>query len=254
MDETVNDSPIFEASDFDSVANESYEEQAVEDGGNSAVEDSVEQSTSQDTATDSADTTDVQTGDAIDEFLAKKGIKSDDPDALRKVADMYRNVEKSFNQKAQEKAQLERQLTQSRIPEMRPEQEALSQVKAIKTEMEVERWKAQRNLAPEAEQKMMEFIASPITDVNGQVQTDMNGNPISKGALVLNGILSLDDVYRLAGCEEIKVDDLKEQMRAEVRKEMVARQTAKRPVATATDSSQFSKAEEHDDFLEGFLG
>ena len=76
MDEqTVNEAPIFEASDFDSVANEPVAEQA-EEIDSSAVEETNEQTDSQEEAieqpADSSDTEEAQTGDAIDEFLAKK--------------------------------------------------------------------------------------------------------------------------------------------------------------------------------------
>jgi hypothetical protein len=155
MDEqTVNEAPLFEASDVEPVANGTTTEQA-DDMGSSAVEATNEQTTSENEANDEPAATEdkAQTGDAIDEFLAKKGIKPDDPDAVRKIAEMYQNVEKGFYNKSQEKAQLERQLAQSRIPEIRPDQEALSEVRAMRTEMSVEKWKAGRNLSAEDEQK-----------------------------------------------------------------------------------------------------
>ena len=256
MDEqTVNEAPLFEASDVEPVANDTTTEQA-EDMGSSAVEATNEQTDSKDEATDKpAATDDAQTGDAIDEFLAKKGIKADDPEALRKVAKMYQNSEKGLYQKSQEKAQLERRLAESRIPEMRPDQEALSEVRAMRTEMSVEKWKAGRNLSPEDEQKMIEFVQSPITDVNGNVQVNpQTGQPVTKGMLVLNGVLSLDDVYALSGAGKVEVDSLKENLRKEVQKEMEARQAAKRPSSNATDSTQFGSAEADDPFSKALLG
>ena len=256
MDEqTVNEAPLFEASDVEPVANDVTTEQA-EDMGSSAVEATNEQTDSKDEATDKpAATDDAQTGDAIDEFLAKKGIKADDPEALRKVAKMYQNSEKGLYQKSQEKAQLERRLAESRIPEMRPDQEALSEVRAMRTEMSVEKWKAGRNLSPEDEQKMIEFVQSPITDVNGNVQVNpQTGQPVTKGMLVLNGVLSLDDVYALSGAGKVEVDNLKENLRKEVQKEMEARQAAKRPSSNATDSTQFGSAEADDPFSKALLG
>ena len=256
MDEqTVNEAPLFEASDVEPVANDTTTEQA-EDMGSSAVEATNEQTDSKDEATDKpAATDDAQTGDAIDEFLAKKGIKADDPEALRKVAKMYQNSEKGLYQKSQEKAQLERRLAESRIPEMRPDQEALSEVRAMRTEMSVEKWKAGRNLSPEDEQKMIEFVQSPITDVNGNVQVNpQTGQPVTKGMLVLNGVLSLDDVYALSGAGKVEVDNLKENLRKEVQKEMEARQAAKRPSSNATDSTQFGSAEADDPFSKALLG
>ena len=74
MDEqTVNEAPLFEASDVEPVANDVTTEQA-EDMGSSAVEATNEQTDSENEATDApAATEEAQTGDAIDEFLAKKG-------------------------------------------------------------------------------------------------------------------------------------------------------------------------------------
>lgn len=257
MDEqTVNEAPLFEASDVEPVANDATTEQA-EDMGSSAVEATNEQTTSENEASEQPAATDnqAQTGDAIDEFLAKKGIKADDPEALRKLGAMYQNVEKGFYNKSQEKAQLERQLAQSRIPEMRPDQEALSEVRAMRTEMSVEKWKAGRNLSAEDEQKMIEYVQSPITDANGNVQVNpTTGQPITKGMLVLNGVLSLDDVYALSGAGKVEVDSLKENLRKEVQKEMEARQAAKRPSSNATDSTQFGNAETDDPFSKALLG
>lgn len=257
MDEqTVNEAPLFEASDVEPVANDTTTEQA-EDMGSSAVEATNEQTTSENEASEQPAATEeqAQTGDAIDEFLAKKGIKADDPEALRKLGAMYQNVEKGFYNKSQEKAQLERQLAQSRIPEMRPDQEALSEVRAMRTEMSVEKWKAGRNLSAEDEQKMIEYVQSPITDANGNVQVNpTTGQPITKGMLVLNGVLSLDDVYALSGAGKVEVDSLKENLRKEVQKEMEARQAAKRPSSNATDSTQFGNAETDDPFSKALLG
>jgi len=262
MDEqTVNDANLFDASDVEPVANDSIAEQA-EDMGSSAVEATNEQTTSENDANEQPAATETtndsekaQTGDAIDEFLAKKGIKPDDPDAVRKIAEMYQNVEKGFYNKSQEKAQLERKLAEARIPDSRPDQEALSEVKALRTEMTVEKWKAGRNLSEEDEQKMINFVQSPITDVNGKPQVDpITGQPILKGALVLNGVLSLDDVYALSGAGKVEVDTLKEDLRKEVQKEMEARQAAKRPSSNATNATQFGNADEDDPFIKALNG
>lgn len=256
MDEqTVNEAPLFEASDVEPVANDTTTEQA-DDMGSSAVEATNEQTTSENEANDEPAATDnAQTGDAIDEFLAKKGIKTDDPDAIRKLAEMYQNVEKGFYNKSQEKAQLERKLAEARIPEIRPDQEALSEVRAMRTEMSVEKWKAGRNLSAEDEQKMIEYVQSPITDANGNVQVNpTTGQPITKGMLVLNGVLSLDDVYALSGAGKLEVDSLKENLRKEVQKEMEARQAAKRPSSNATDSTQFGNADNDDPFVKSLFG
>ena len=255
MDEqTVNDDSLFDASDVEAVANDSTTEQA-EDTDGSAVEVTNEQTDSQGEANEEPAVTDTQTGDAIDEFLAKKGIDRNDPDALRKVADMYRNSEKGFYSKSQEAAQLQRQLAQQRVPQVQPDQQALNEVRSMRIEMDTKEWKAKHNLSPEDEQKMVEYVSAPLTDRQGNVIYDpVTGVPLTKGLLVNNGAMSLDDVYRLAGCGVQKVDNLKQNLRQEVEKEMAARQAAKRPSANATDSTKFGKAQEDDPFLSGLLG
>mgnify|MGYP006908801677 CR=1 FL=1 len=256
MDEqTGTDDSLFNASDMEPVANDSIEEQA-ENNDSSAVEVTNEQTDSQDEAIEEpAVTATTQTGDAVDEFLAKKGINASDPDALRKVAEMYRNSEKGFYNKSQEAAQLQRQLAQQRVPQVQPDQQALNEVRSMRIEMDTKEWKSKHNLSPEDEQKMVEYVSAPLTDRQGNIVYDpMTGMPLTKGLLVNNGAMSLDDVYRLAGCGVQKVDNLKDNYRKEVEKEMAARQAAKRPDAKATDSTKFGKAQEDDPFLSGLMG
>ena len=258
MDEqTGTDDSLFNASDMESVANDSIDEQAENNDG-SAVEVTNEQTDSQDEAIEEpAVTATTQTGDAVDEFLAKKGINASDPDALRKVAEMYRNSEKGFYNKSQEAAQLQRQLAQQRVPQAQAgvDQQALNEVRSMRIEMDTKEWKSKHNLSPEDEQKMVEYVSAPLTDRQGNIVYDpVTGMPLTKGLLVNNGAMSLDDVYRLAGCGVQKVDNLKDNYRKEVEKEMAARQAAKRPDAKATDSTKFGKAQEDDPFLSGLMG
>lgn len=256
MDEqTGTDDSLFNASDMEPVANGPIDEQA-ENNDSSAVEVTNEQTDSQDEAIEEpAVTATTQTGDAVDEFLAKKGINASDPDALRKVAEMYRNSEKGFYNKSQEAAQLQRQLAQQRVPQVQPDQQALNEVRSMRIEMDTKEWKSKHNLSPEDEQKMVEYVSAPLTDRQGNIVYDpVTGVPLTKGLLVNNGAMSLDDVYRLAGCGVQKVDNLKDNYRKEVEKEMAARQAAKRPDAKATDSTKFGKAQDDDPFLSGLLG
>ena len=252
------DELIFEASDVETVANDSTEEQANETSGSSAVEETNEQSDSQEQANDSPaveSTETTQTGDAIDEFLAKKGINPSDPNAIRKIAEMYQNSEKGFYNKSQEAAQLQRKLAQQQTQQAMPDQQALSEIRAMRIEMDTKEWKASHNLSAEDEQKMVDYINQPLTDRQGNIVTNpVTGAPYTKGVLINNGQLSLDEVYRLAGCGIQKVDDLKANLRKEVEAEMAARQAAKRPSATATNSEQFAKPQQDDPFLAGLLG
>ena len=259
MDETVNEQPLFDESDFatDQTSDES----------SPAVEETNEQPTSPNEATesmeDSTNANESQTGDEIDEFLAKKGINKSDPDALRKVADMYRNVEKDYGKKSQEKAQLERQLQQlnaQQLQQTTPSADPMERVQALERQLAADRqlaavkeWKQAKNLAPEVEAKMVEFLNQPL-EANGIRQTDNNGNPLTKMFLVQAGALSYDDVYRAVGGDSFKADAIKQELKTAVANEIAAKQNAKSPSALATDSTQFAKAKETDDeFLSGLF-
>jgi hypothetical protein len=121
--------------------------------------------------------------------------------------------------------------------------------------MDVEKWKQDKKLTPETEQKMMDWFSQPIVN-NGKQVLDANGNPIIRGYLFTNGLLSLDDVYNFVGGNvntelEDKKQNLTEELRNEVRKEMSARQAAKSTKQGSTDSMQFDKPAEEDPFLSG---
>ena len=102
---------------------------------------------------------------------------------------------------------------------------------------------------------MMDWFAQPIVK-DGQTVLDANGNPIVRGYLYANGLVSLDDVYNFVGGNtsetEGKRQALTDELRAEVKKEMSARQAAKSPIQGSTNSTQFGNPDEKTDpFLEG---
>lgn len=258
MVETVNGTDLFEESDFadDQTTNES----------SPAVEDANEQPTSQEEAKDSTDDStnanEPKTGDDIEEFLAKKGIKLDDPDALRKVADMYQNVEKEFGRKSQEKAKLERQLEEMNMQarQATPSADPMERIQALENRINADRqlaaakeWKAAKNLSPEVEEKMVNFLKQPLV-ANGVPQTDNQGNPLTKYFLVQAGALSLDDVFNAVGGDSLKADAIKQELKTAVANEIAAKQNAKSPAALATDSTQFAQPKEaEDDFVSGLF-
>ena len=257
MEETVNEPELFVESDF-------ADDQTTE-SSSPAVEEATEQPTSQNEAVESTDDStknanESQPGDEIEEFLAKKGVKLDDPEALRKVAEMYRNVEKDYGKKAQEKAQLERQIAElgrqpspsnanpmQRIANLERQLAADRQVQAVRE------WKAAKNLSPEAEEKMIDFLSQPLV-ANGVQQLDPQGNPLTKYFLVQQGALSLDEVFNAAGCESFKADAIKQELKAAVVNEIAAKQAAKGSNSLATNGSQFSKPKDaDDDFVAGLF-
>lgn len=255
-EQTGTEDALFEASDMEAVANDSVTEQADEENG-SAVEETNEQTDSGNDANEApaVEESTTKTGDAIDEFLAKKGINPSDPNAIRKIADMYRNSEKLAYNKSQETAQLQRQLAQQNAQTSVPNQEALNRVRSLEIQMGTKEWKSTHNLSEDDEQRMVEYINQPIVDNLGNPKINpLTGMPYTKGMLVNNGIMTLDDVYRLSGCGVKQVDDLKANLRKEIENEMAARQAAKRPSSNATNSTQFGKAETEDPFLSGLFG
>ena len=261
MEETVNEPDLFSESDFadDQTENES----------SPAVEEANEQPTSQNKAVESTDDStkenanESQTGDEIEEFLAKKGINKNDPDALRKVADMYRNVEKDYGKKSQEKAQLERQIAQMNAtqPAMVNANDPMERIQHLERQLAADRqltavreWKAAKNPSPEVEAKMIEYLEKPLVS-NGVPQTDAQGNPLTNNFLVNMGIMSYDDVFKLVGGDGFKADAVKQELKAAVANEIAAKQTTKSPAALATNSTQFAQPKTADDeFIDGLFG
>ena len=259
MDETVNEPALFEEADFADAQ--------TENETSPAVEETTKQPTSQDKATDeTVDSTknanESQTGDEIEEFLAKKGIKLDDPDALRKVADMYRNVEKDYGKKSQEKAQLERQIAQMNAvqPTINDANDPMERIQNLERQLAADRqltavreWKAAKNPSPEVEAKMIEYLEKPLVS-NGIPQTDNQGRPLTNNFLVNMGVMSYDDVFKLVGGDSFKADAVKQELKTAVANEIAAKQTAKSPASLATNSTQFAQPKEADDeFVAGLF-
>ena len=258
MEETVNEPALFEEADFADAQ--------TPDEASPAVEEPTKQPTSQeeakDSAEDSTNANESQTVDEIAEFLAKKGIKQDDPDALRKVADMYRNVEKEFGKKSQEKAQLERQIEQMNAQTNQPSPNAdpMERVAALERQLQADRqiqaakeWKQAKNLSPEVESKMIDYLNQQIVS-NGVPQTDNNGNPLTKFFALQNGIITLDDVFNAVGGDSLKADAIKQELKAAVANEIAAKQSAKSPASLATNSTQFAQPKTaEDEFVAGLF-
>lgn len=260
MAEAITESDLFEEADFADAQSENESSPAVEKPS--------EQPTSQDeTKEETGDLTqnanESQPVDEIAEFLAKKGIKQDDPDAFRKVVEMYQNVEKGFTRTSKEKTQLERQLEQMSAQANQPSTSAdpMERIQALERQLNADRqlqaakeWKAAKNLSPEVEEKMVEFLKQPLVS-NGVPQTDNNGNPLTKYFLVQAGALSFDDVFNAVGGDSFKAEAIKEELKTAVANEIAARQNAKSPSSLATNSTQFAQPKEaDDDFVAGLLG
>lgn len=266
MDEqTISDELDFSASD-------STTEQAG-DTDASSVQETIEQPDNQDDnsnveATPTDDQVDGQSGvqtedDAIKEFLANKGINLDEPgdakDIAYKLGKMALNSEKQFNSKSQEIAQLRRQMEASqpanagRQPNTTPGQAAIDfidQQRAVKLQEDVANFIKEKELTPEEDARMIEWMKQrTITD-------PQTGEERPLALLWLaNGVMTLEDIYNASGCPALRAEAVKAKMRGEVQKSMAARQAAKRPTSSATNSSQFSNGSDQDEaFLQGLLG
>ena len=270
--QTVNDDDfVLDESDVaPSDQTEKTDGSAVEATGKQSAENADAEAVDAGTSNDSADnTTETQTdGGSVDDtsakldkeslngFLAKRHIDPNDPDALLKVAEMYRNADKKLNESFQAKAKLERQIASGGLRPATADQQALSEVRSLKAEMSAADWKRQKGLTPEDESKMLEYLQRPLLDENGNPAVmPETGQELTRAALVTQGILSLDEVYKIVGggsAQATKVDSLKEDFKGEVKKEMAAKQGLKRPAASATNSTQFGKSEENDPFAEEF--
>ena len=252
------------------MADNATSEDNVFEGSNSTIEQpekqvssadqSVEQSETQETNNQTETTPSesnvgesdgVQAEDAeIIDFLAKKGLnveQLDNPkEAMLKLGKMALNSERGYKNGTQEIAELRRQLAEINAYNANQNQNAIEESNAQFLN-EVQTWSQNKNLSESQEAVLVEWLKQPV----GGFLPD--GMPVMRIHLVANGALKLDDAYKAAGLDEIKASELRASMRAEVEKELIAKQTAKRPSGNATNSMQFAKpSDETDLFLDGF--
>src|SRR5574343_213262 len=184
-----------------------------------------------------------QGADEVTRFLESKGVKADDPEALAKVSDMYRNAEKLMNDKAQEAARANRELERT-VGDMTPNSEsrALREIALMKNQQMTKEFRDRVNVAPEVEAKMLDWMSKDVPLQDGSI--------VKQGYLVTNGILSLDDVYTLCGGGNIDPSGLAAQVKKQTLAEVANKQSATRSKASATNSQKFS-TEKGDPFGEG---
>jgi hypothetical protein len=258
--QTISDDTLFDASDIEEQADKENDESPVEVTNGMPTGQKATSGESADSEENNQGTEETTDEDA--NFLTKKGINLDHPlsERERRLTQMYRNAEKGFHEKSQEKARIEHELARSQ-QDLSPDSQALSEVRSLRTELTVANWKKEKNITPEVEQKMMEYISSPLVNAQGNIVVNQQtGQPVPRGVLVVNGALSLDDVFTLVGGSTttpdaaLEVGGIKEQMRNEIRKEMAARQSIGGVRASATDPAQFGKTDAGDPFMDALLG
>lgn len=181
----------------------------------------------------------------IEYIKTQKNIDPSDPDALKKVAKMYRNSEKAMHEQRQaQQPNIEAGLQDAQTaPQTRVDVMARDMQLMKNRQMSAD-FKAKVNLTPEEEAKMAEFLQQPTMLPDGQ--------QIRRGDLVINGLMTLEDVYKIIGGGSIDPKSIQEQTRKQTIAEMASKQRAQRLAGDSTNSKQFSSGDTNDDFLAGF--
>jgi hypothetical protein len=158
------------------------------------------------------------------EWLKKKGVDPNSPEAIEKVADMARNAEKAMHEKAQKASELEKtaKITEDQVPyDATPEERDNVRVRNLELKFDIQEWKRSNpdKLAHEAE--MVKVLADPV-----------------KKELVQAGYISLDDVYSMAvGGNPETIQNVKSQTERETLQKLAQKQQAAVPAGNAVASS-----------------
>lgn len=160
-------------------------------------------------------------------WLQNKGIDPQSPEALAKVAEMYRNAEKAMHNKSQEKAELQQALQQPQEQltdangNYDPTAVLEARLQAIENERNVERFFNTNPDAKAYEEKMIDMVS-----------TDPNLN-----YLVSNNVLSIENLYQMAkGADPSLEQSLKSEGGREALQKVADKQQAKAVTGSATNS------------------
>lgn len=175
------------------------------------------------------------------EWLKNKGVDPTDPEAVAKVAKMYRDAEKAMHQSTTKASELEQKLvgdvqTQP-IDAANPDlvQQLAGEIQALKTAQNVNSFFASNPEAKALESKMTEMVTE---------------RP-ELGELVKSGYLSLNDLHAMAKASTPGLDDqLKAEGGREALQTVAAKQQAKAVHGAAT-SSELTPNTPEDAFLTG---
>jgi len=174
------------------------------------------------------------------EWLKSKGVDPSDPEAVRKVADMYRNAEKAMHQSTAKASELEKTLTtglQQDAASADPDAvtQLAAEVQGLKLAQTVNGFFAENPDAKAHEPRMTEIV---------------NERP-EIGQLVKAGYLSVSDLYQMARGGDTSLEAAaRQQGGKEALQQVASKQQAKAVTGVATNSD-FSTAPE-DAFASGF--
>lgn len=167
--------------------------------------------TEPDNATDepaSADNSD----DDVTAWAANKGIDLSTPEGQAKALKSMRESEKMMHQKAASESELRKQIEQ--IPVGTDDE----RVQRLETLYSVTQWKSDKQITPEQDVKMGEYL---------------NTNPLKKN-MVMQGLLSLDEVYTLSGANATNPSVIKRQGGQEALERLASKQRVTAPQGGAT--------------------
>jgi hypothetical protein len=165
------------------------------------------------------------------EWLKNKGIDPSSPEAVSKLAEMYRNAEKTMHQSRQQASQLEKTISTENnqaIAEAAASgnvdaaELALAKIAAVEVQMSVNNFFSQNPDAKQYEQAMVELISQ-----RPQV-----------GAMVKSGALGINDLYAMArGNDTHALEEAKTQGGQQALQQLANKQTAATLPGAATTSA-----------------
>jgi hypothetical protein len=144
-------------------------------------------------------------------WAANKGIDLNTPEGQAKALKSMREAEKKLHDSTAQASSLRKQIEQS--PATNDDQ----RVQRLETLYAVSQWKADKQLTPDQDAKMGEYLSA---------------DPI-KTEMVKQGLLSLDEVYVLSGASQVNPAAIKQQGGQEALEKLANKQRATAPTGSA---------------------
>ena len=170
-------------------------------------------------------------------WLSNKGIDPQSPEALAKVAEMYRNAEKQMHQNAQKASTLEQSITeasqQADVVNQEPTPEWVARLNQLELKDKVNTFFSQDGIDAEMRPKMAEYAAN---------------NP-NVSYLVENGIMSMNDLYNMVrGSDPGLLSSAKQEGGREALQKVADKQQAKAVTGAATSSQMANSTVTRENF------
>lgn len=170
---------------------------------------------------------DTSDADKLRKWAEAKGLTLDSDNAV-KAAQMAREAEKAMHQKAQKASELEKstKIAEEQVPEDATEQQKDNiRARNLELRMDIRDWKDANPDKVGDEAKMVEVLGDP-----------------TKKALLQEGYLSIDDVWKLAaGGDTTRTETAEQNGKTKALKSLAQKQQAAVPTGNATTSETKSK-------------